>query len=66
MMAVTSLSNIMLETDSIRPNVFTLPFLISKLVVMSTDYHVKDCVRNILDKSKCIYVALLNIKGLSL
>ncbi len=32
--------------------------------MISVDYHVKNCVRNNLDKTKFIYIPVLNVKGL--
>ncbi len=41
------------------------PTKYQRLVLLSSDYHVKYCIRNCIDKTKCIKVTLLDIKGLS-
>ena len=48
------MSNIVLETALISPNVFMLLWKISKLAVIIDDYHVKYCVSNSLDKTNDI------------
>ncbi len=57
------MSNILSET--VKKYLRCRPAKYQRFAVISDDSHVKYCVRNSLDKTKCIYATLLNIKGLS-